>query len=131
MQNILKISDASVIAIHAINYMLTKDQNIYSASKIAEDLSVSYNHLSKILQLLVKYRYLKTTRGPSGGYALTTKGKNAKIKEIIELIDGPVSNDFCLMKKKTCEKKDCTFTSFIKNTVKEYEKVISKKISDI
>ncbi len=130
MVSLIKISEAASIAIHAIDYMIYKKEPLYIASNLASELSVSYNHLSKILQLLVKHGYLKTSRGPSGGYSLTEKGENAKIGEIIELIDGKLSKNTCLMNRKVCHRNGCSFQKFLEKIISEYEKIIDTKIKN-
>ena len=129
--SIIRLSQRAIIAIHVIDYMIRKKEKIYIASDISNNLGISYNHLSKILQILAKHGYLKTYKGPLGGYILTEKGKNAKISEIIELVDGKISYKTCLMSTSICEKKNCSFKKFIKETLEKYKKLISLKINDI
>jgi len=130
MVPLIKISEAASIAIHSLDYMIHAKEPLYIASDLSKELSVSYNHLSKILQLLVKQGYLKTSRGPSGGYSLTKKGENAKIGEIIELIDGELLRNTCLMNRKVCHRKTCAFQKFLGKMISEYKKIIKKKIKD-
>lgn len=130
MQSLIKISDAAIIAIHTLNYIIKNENSIYIASEIAKDLEVSYNHLSKILQLLVKHGYLKTKRGPRGGYYITKKGDNAKIRDMIELIDGKIETNNCFMTRKICSKNDCILKDFLMRVVKDFEYTINKKIKD-
>lgn len=130
MPSLIKISEAAAIAVHSIDYMIRKKESVYIASNVAKELSVSYNHLSKILQLLVKHGYLKTLRGPSGGYSLTEKGENAKIKDLIELIDGKPEKNNCFMNKKVCLRETCALKKFIEKMTEEFENIIDVKIKD-
>ncbi|NLH39866.1 MAG: Rrf2 family transcriptional regulator [Elusimicrobia bacterium] len=130
MQSLIKISDAAVIAVHAIDYMIKKNDSVYIASNLARELQVSYNHLSKILQLLVKHGYLQTMRGPSGGYVITRKGENARIKDIIALIDGDVEKNVCFMNTKICSRHSCVLKDFLQRTLDDFKKTVNTKIKD-
>ncbi len=130
MPALLKISDAASIAIHTLDYMIQENKPIYIASNLSKELCVSYNHLSKILQLLAKHGYLKTTRGPSGGYSLTEKGRQATIKEIVNLVDGEIEKNTCLMENKICKRENCVLQKFMSKVIEDFEKIIEVKIKD-
>jgi Rrf2 family protein len=130
MQSLIKISDAAVIAVHAIDYMIKKNDSVYIASNMAKELQVSYNHLSKILQLLVKHGYLQTMRGPAGGYIITKKGEDAKIKDILELIDGNLEKNMCFMNTKICSRSSCILKDFLSRTLDDFKKTVDKRIRD-
>ncbi|MEF3279960.1 MAG: Rrf2 family transcriptional regulator [Elusimicrobiota bacterium] len=128
MQTLIKISDAAVIAIHCIDHMIKNSKEVYIAAEIAKELNVSYNHLSKILQLMAKHGFLKTIRGPHGGYSLTKKGEESTLKDIIELIDGKIQGNTCFMKTVVCKKDSCVLKDFLLRTMKDFEKTINTKI---
>lgn len=131
MPSLIKISQAATIALHALDYIISRDEKIYIASKISNDLNVSYNHLSKILQILARQGYLKTSRGPVGGYKLTEKGKKSTIKEIIELFDGKLVINGCLMDKKVCKRDECILKRFNEKMLKEFENITQTEIKNL
>ena len=63
MRNLLKISDAAVLGIHALG-TLTGAEEPVSASRMAAALGVSEAHLSKVLQRLVRAGLVSSSRGP-------------------------------------------------------------------
>jgi len=58
--------------------------------------------LSKILQTLVRAGVVRSQKGYGGGYALVSDPKVLTMREVIELIDGPVVVFECLADDKFC-----------------------------
>lgn len=131
MNSIVRISDAAIIAIHTIEYLVQTERDSISAGEIAEALNVSYNHLSKVIQHLKKNGYMKTIRGPSGGYSLTPKGKNAKIKDIIALFEGKNLYTACFLTSKVCDRRNCVLKDFLTKVIEEFNKMGETKIIDM
>ncbi len=131
MSGIIRISDAAVIAIHTLEYLLNQDKDSFSAGEIADALSVSYNHLSKVIQTLKKNGYLRTTRGPSGGYSITPKGRSAKIKDIINIFEGKNVYSPCFLTSKTCDRRNCALKDFLITVIQEFNKLGEIKISEM
>ena len=77
MQHALKISEASVIALHAMGYMADKKE-IVSATAISRVLGVSYDHLAKVLQKLTRAGLVSPARGHMGGFTLSAAGKTSR-----------------------------------------------------
>jgi len=130
MQSIIKISEGAAIALHAADH-LARSKGLSSAAGMAEELEVSYNHLSKVLQQLTKAGLVTPTRGPSGGFALTPAGRNARVRDFLRAIDGAPATRPCLMKERICRRATCMLGRFIEETNKRFETMINKKISRI
>ena len=62
----IKISEASSLAIHAMVFLAAKPGEKLSTSYIASEIKVSEAHLSKVLQRLNKVGLVVSSRGPSG-----------------------------------------------------------------
>jgi len=129
MQATFKISEAAVIALHAVDLMGREPEKLRSASGIAAELGVSYNHLSKVLQRLTKAGLVSPLRGPRGGFALAGRTGSATLKEIIEAIEGPMKFSDCMMGDSVCGRKSCLFSRLLTDTNKRFEKVLSQKVS--
>jgi Rrf2 family nitric oxide-sensitive transcriptional repressor len=130
MHSILKISEGAAIALHAADYLYCR-QGLSSAANIAEDLGVSYNHLSKVLQQLTRAGLIAPVRGPKGGFELSAAGKKARVKDFIEAIDGPPATHACLMKAKVCLGRGCMLGRFLEETNARFDAVLNEKISVI
>jgi Rrf2 family protein len=107
MTNLLKISDAATIALHAM-VMLSDSQTEYlSVHDIAKAMKVSEHHLAKIGQRLVKADLVKSHRGPSGGFQLAKPPQKITLLEIFEAIEGPFSSSGCLFGLPVCGRESC------------------------
>lgn len=63
------------------------------ASSIAREYDIPLEYLLKILQLLVRSNILNSKRGPRGGFYLAKPLEQTTLLEIIEAVDGPLSNE--------------------------------------
>jgi len=101
MRGLLKMSDAAVLAIHALALLADADQPMRVAA-LAEALAASENHLSKVLQGLAKLNMVSSVRGRNGGFTLTADPDSLTMLEIWEAIDGPMDNETCLLGHPEC-----------------------------
>ena len=129
MKTILKLSDAAVIALHAVDLLGKAPRRLHSAAGIAAELGVSYNHLSKIMQRLTKAGYVIPLRGPKGGFTLTGKAAEASLRDIIEAIEGGLDFSDCLMGSKICGRNYCLFSELLADTNRRLEKMLRQKVS--
>lgn len=103
MDTILRISDAANLAIHAMAHIArSKDKANHSVGEIATDQGVSEAHLSKVMQRLVKVGLLTSRRGPGGGFLLGRAPETISLLEILEAMDGPMSDNKCMLGRKKC-----------------------------
>lgn len=129
MRTLLKISDAAVIGLHAVDLMGKDPQRPRSAAEMAGELGVSYNHLSKVMQRLTKAGFVTPLRGPKGGFELAPKTGGAALKDIIEAIEGPLVFSDCLMDTKVCGRRACLFSELLADTNKRLGKMLAQKVS--
>jgi Rrf2 family transcriptional regulator, nitric oxide-sensitive transcriptional repressor len=118
MNNILKISDAASLALHAMVIIGQREEKPESVKSISEMLGVSSNHLSKVLQKLVKAGLVTSMKGYGGGFFLVKKPEDVTFLEIYEAIDGKFSPTGCLLNKSTpCS--NCIMGNLIKSINKQ------------
>ena len=70
--------------------------------EIATKLSVPKHFLGKILQQIVKADLLKSTKGPYGGFALTTETLATPVIKLVEITDGMEQFSMCVLNFKHC-----------------------------
>lgn len=58
--------------------------------------------LSKVLQALAHAGLINSRRGQSGGFEITEQGTHASVRQVIEVIDGPVTLNACLNEGRAC-----------------------------
>jgi Rrf2 family protein len=68
--------------------------------------SAPESFLSKVLQALTRARLITSRRGPAGGFQISSRGRQASMREVIEAIDGPMHLNVCLTDKRSCPRKD-------------------------
>lgn len=127
MQSILKISDAASIALHSMTYVALHCDEPVCSKDIADSFGVSINHLSKVLQRLVKAGLLYSTKGPLGGFELAKKCEDITFLEIYEAIDGKISAGCCLFGRKLCNCDECIMGDFINKTNKSVRDFFGNK----
>jgi Rrf2 family protein len=131
MSKIFTLSEAASIAIHGMVLIARTDGGI-NAVKIAEQTGLSKNHISKVLQRLVKNDLLKSVRGPLGGFSLKKRPEDISLLNIYETVEGsldvtdcPFNYDICAFDKcmmgNIINRMTLDFRTYLKNqTLKDY-----------
>ncbi len=131
MSKLINISEATSIAIHSIA-LIGREKRQLNANEISERTKFSKNHLSKVLQILVKQGYLKSVRGPRGGFTLRMAPEDISLLDIFEVFEGKVSGDYCSGHVKDCPFEDCIYGDIIDDVSEIFKKAFSgRKISDV
>ncbi len=132
MNNLLRISEATLLALHGMVYLVHRaDRDIVSIKDMAVALNVSENHLSKVFQRMSKVGLVRSVRGPHGGFLLAMPPTRIRLFDIFTAIEGEFKIEECLLPKRICRKNMCILGQLIGNINKEvlhYLKV--KKLSD-
>ena len=126
-----KISEATAIALHSMIYISHCNEELISLKPIAEQFEISEHHLSKVLQRLVKAGFLKSIKGPKGGFKILPDKTDATFWEIYETIEGKMKPSSCLFPARVSNCSDCIMGDFFKKASKDFCNYLkSKKISD-
>jgi Rrf2 family protein len=124
MGNVIKMSEAASLALHAVAIMARKGDELTSVKEIADTLNVSHNHLSKVLQRLVKEGIVVSIKGFHGGFKLAKNPDDIYALEVFEMFDGKFCPSNCLLHKKHCDY-NCAMRDFVvsmNDQVKEFLK---------
>ncbi len=129
---IFRISDATILGLHAMAILTADLKRSFSVKEIASYLKVSENHLSKVLQRLAKAGYVNSVRGPSGGFSAARKASQISLLELYELIEGPIPVSGCLLGTPRCRAKTCRLNDFLRDIGSQMEKFLAKtKLSQL
>ena len=60
--------------------------------------------LSKVLQALSRAGLIDSKRGHSGGFHISSQGRGASMRDVVEAIDGPIMLNICLVSGKACHR---------------------------
>ena len=92
---------------------LAKHERVVDAKTLSEETSVTPRFTLKILHKLTLGNLVSSYKGVGGGYKLKTNPDNISLKEVIELIDGPIAIVRCLDNHECCslnnDKSACDF----------------------
>jgi Rrf2 family protein len=103
----MQISQSAGYAIHGLLFL-----HLYGSGKpmqlnsIAKGLRVSESYLSKIFQTLAKSSLVSSFRGAKGGFVLVKEAEDITLREVIEMIDGPVIQAKCCLGRPNCNERD-------------------------
>jgi len=126
MANVLKISEAASLGLHAMMIMTQKKDELVSVKDIAQILDISANHLSKVLQRLVKSELLQSIKGYGGGFKLAKKPADITFLEIYEAIDGRLKPTNCLLNRAEACSECMIMGNFLKSINKQVEEYFGK-----
>ena len=76
-----------------------------SLPSLAEATGAPESFLSKVLQNLARGGLITSQRGQLGGFSITPRGCSASMREVIEVIDGAICLNVCLMHGRSCPRK--------------------------
>jgi len=99
---------------------LAEYEDVVDANTLSEATSVTIRFTLKILHKLVKHGFVSSYKGAKGGYKLKLPTDQITLKNVIELIDGPIVIARCLETSGACSlNKDKTSCSYhhIFNTI--------------
>ena len=87
--------------------------DVTDAKTISEDTSVTPRFTLKILHKLVQGNLVQSFKGVNGGYKLKASPDSITLKQVIELIDGPIAIARCLDSDEgcslNCDKSACDY----------------------
>ena len=109
---------------------------IRDAKTISEDTSVTLRFTLKILHKLVGGGLVESFKGVHGGYKLKKSPDDISLKDVIELIDGPIAIARCVDSEEgcslNCDKTSCVYHHIFDTVSIDLAKRLSKiSISDV
>ncbi len=90
-------SRSAEYAIRAFVYLADVPEGKYAMVKnIAEECDIPTHFLAKILQQLARKGFLRSSKGPTGGFTLRRPADEINLLEIVDAIDGLEEYQRCL-----------------------------------
>lgn len=113
MADILKISDATALALHSMVHLAIRPDAQSTTAEIAEVFEVSKHHLAKVHQRLTKAGLILSQRGPAGGVGLAKPPSEITLLQIYEIMEGSMLCNPCLFGKDACPRTDCVLGALL------------------
>lgn len=80
-------------------------QEPVSARWLAKEQNMPYQLTCKILQKLHNARLVESCMGPKGGFRLSRKPSRISLRDVIEVVQGPVQLNRCLLGVSECPRR--------------------------
>lgn len=112
MARIIHLSEAALIAFHAMGLIRDRAPEKTSTRLIAQTTGASENHTAKVMQLLVRRGFIRSVRGPGGGFLPGDNFKLVTLLDIYRAIDGEIETK-CPFRRQNCMFKSCLFGSIL------------------
>ncbi len=90
-------SRSAEYALRALVHIATLPPGEFTMAKtIAADANIPAPFLAKLLQDLTRDGFLKSNKGPGGGFRLSLPAEDLSMLRIVEAVDGPGRFDRCI-----------------------------------
>ena len=124
----LKLMKSTSYAFHVIYYMAKQPLNEQpiQLKNLAKALDLPENYLSKVLQTLNKANIINSFRGAKRGYKLAKKPEEITFLELIEIFEGPINGNLCLLDLDSCIFGECVLNGTINNLADSVKSILCK-----
>ncbi len=126
MAKLVHFSEAASLALHAMVLIAKSDTHV-NVNSIAEEMGASRNHLAKVLQQMVKHGFLKSVRGPSGGFILSKPADQMTILDIYEAIEGKIDVPECPLDRQICPFNRCLMNGLVTDVTLQFKKYFGEQ----
>lgn len=120
-------------AVRIVRYLAKVSRKV-DAKTLASEVNVSDRFTLKILSKLVKSGIAKSYKGATGGYELAVAPSQISLKDVINIIDGPIIVNRCICEDYECDcnnnKSDCVIHNIYSKVSEKMDKELSKYTFD-
>jgi len=128
MSSIVKFSEAASIALHGV-ILIAKSDTFSNVAKISEAIGASKHHVAKIMQRLTKDGFIKSMRGPTGGFVLVKKPEEITFLDLYESVEGKVTVDECpFLRQEICTFERCILNNITPKMTKDFINYMEKQL---
>lgn len=109
--------------------LLCGSKDRMSAAEISERTGVTLRFSLKILGKLAKSGIVKSYKGASGGYVINRAPEDISLREVVTVMQGPVSINRCISAGEKCsnpDSSDCRFKRFFAELSKDINEKMEK-----
>jgi len=102
-----RLSKAAEYSIRGVLYLSERSgDGPVRIEEIARRQDVPPAYLAKLFQSLARKGFVRSVRGPEGGFILTAPAERISVLDVIEAIEGPIFLNDCLIHNGYCPSED-------------------------
>jgi Rrf2 family protein len=125
MKLLTKNSDYAVRAL----LVLGANKGAYiSARDIAKAQNLPYQYLRRILQVLIKEKFVESKEGGRGGVKIVVAPRNIHLTDVIRLFQGNIQFSECMFRHKICQNRS---TCVLRKRIGVIEQKVIKELEGI
>lgn len=98
----MKLTKSTDFAIRLVIELASRE-DFATMPDLSRVLFIPYDNLSKLVQTLSRASIIQTKQGKNGGIRMVRDPQDVSIKEIIEIVEGPVRLSDCTTQQKACQ----------------------------
>lgn len=98
-----------------------------NVQQVAATTGYSKNHTAKVLQQLTKNKFLRSVRGPRGGFVLGKNADQISLMDIYKSIEGELEESPCKMDCLNCPFERCIFGGLDSKFNEEFKQYMNNK----
>ena len=107
----MKISTKGRYALRLMLELALEEEQVVKLKDVAERQGISVKYLEQIISVLQKCGYVKSMRGPGGGYKLSKRPDEYTVGMILRQIEGSLAPVACLEEEvNSCERSSSCVT---------------------
>lgn len=124
----MKISTKGRYALRLMLDLAMEEKQIVRLKDVAQRQEISMKYLEQIISVLQKCGYVKSLRGPGGGYTLAKSPKDYTVGMILRQIEGSLAPVACLEhEENTCSRNlECVTLIFWKKLYDAINEVVDQ-----
>lgn len=96
------INKTTEYAFTILGYMATRDEEIYSAESLYQELKIPRRYLRRLLTDLSRHGFLKSAKGRAGGFTFARKLENINFLQVIQAMEGIEAKNHCILGFTAC-----------------------------
>jgi Rrf2 family transcriptional regulator, nitric oxide-sensitive transcriptional repressor len=124
MKRFINISEGALIAIHGLILIARAEDTHASSRYISEKTGASCNTVSKVMQRLVKAKFIESERGPRGGFTLIKAASQVSLYDVLTVIEGEPEDKECIFDAKECPIGECIFGGTYKKISNDFTRYL-------
>lgn len=131
MTQLVNMNEATSLALHGLGLLAGIAPDRLAVKQAAVMLDASEAHLAKVFGTLQKKGWVKSVRGPTGGYELAVNADEVSFLEVYELFESRVEMGGCPLGRAHCAFGSCMFDDRMDKVTREIYRIMKEtRISD-